>query len=49
MPALCAALLLLVVHAGLAGEALDTGALDLAHAAGACILALVRPACSRSA
>ncbi len=41
VPALCAALLLLAVHVGLAGEALDTGTIDLALRL-ACILALVR-------
>ena len=41
VPALCAALLLLAVHAGLAGAALDTGTVDLALRL-ACILALVR-------
>ena len=41
VPALCAALLLLAVHAGLAGAALDTGIIDVALRL-ACILALVR-------
>ena len=41
VPALCAALLLLAVHAGLAGAALDTATVDLALRL-SCILVLVR-------